>query len=83
MARKKKALIVPILGKWQALFKNITNLINSGGSDGVLVVFFPSDGSPPQYDHNFTESTRKYRLEVADFIDSISDEIREGAIADG
>lgn len=80
MARKKKSVVVPILGKWQTLFKNITNLINLGGSDGVLVIFFPADGSPPQYDHNFTDSTRKYRLEVADFIDNISDEIREGGL---
>lgn len=77
MARKKKASIVPILSKPRALFQNVQNLIDSS-HDGLVVIHFPEDGSPPQHVHNFHASTRIYRREASDYVDLVGDEIREG-----
>lgn len=75
MPRKKKASVVPFIGKKETFIKNAENLMNTG--DGVLAAYFPEDDSMPVWVHNFHGSTKKYRRFIADWLDGLQDEILE------
>lgn len=80
MARKKNAKVYKFPGPWRNLYTLIDNLNSPGDGTGYLLITIPPERDAlPQYDHNFHDSDRKYRKFVAEFLESIAEEILEDA----